>query len=217
MTVTQLVALIDKLYPNAISTDDKISYMNMAQAGLSPYFGLVCVDATVKTVVDQDEYSYPTGLTDASQILALDIATSATPTDRYQYTRYIKGNQDELYPGERCFFQTYSSVGVKKLGIYPIPSVVDLPIRIKYRKDLTLLLAASMSASPDFDARYHDMLAVYAVHMICTIGASSDPIQADIYMQKYNDALNEIWRQQMSEEGEYPSKRKDNAQWRTTR
>lgn len=214
MTVAQLLALVDILYPNAESANTKIAFMNMAQDELSQYFGLTVDDSTLVTVAGTDSYAFPTGLEDVSQIIALDIGTKAIPNNRFDYNRYVQGSRDEVPVGSKYYFQIQDVNGAKTLGIYPEPQEAGLPIRIRYNKKLPELLVTSLGSSPAFDSRFHDILAHYACHMLCSMGASPDSIQADAFMRKYDDGLHEMWKVKMLEKKISKNKKNDNAQWR---
>lgn len=216
-TTQQLLALVDAIYPNGEATATKILFMNQAQAELSPYFGTVVEDNTLSTVANQDSYSLPTGLSDVSQIMSLGVGTKATPDNRYDYVKYDIITRDDYPQGSCVYFQTVSSTGVKKIVLQPTPSTSGFPIRIRYRKALTDLSATSLTSSPDFDSRFHYLLAYYTAHMICSIGASPDVIQANAFMQKWESGLNELWKLKMQEEVIAPTFRKDNRHWRTGR
>jgi hypothetical protein len=246
------------MYPNVVSTADKVMYMNMAQDEISPYMGLIVEDTTLATIDGTDAYAYPTGLTDISQILSLAIAntyknyvaltayvvgdtvmyqgraydcildsTGNLPTNatywsvigsaRYNFYKY-KQNYSETNPdSDFGYYQIYSSTGGKKLCITPIPDATGYQILIRYRKKLTDLSASSMSAEPDFDSRWHDMLAFYACHMICTIGSSPDSIQADMFMRKFDDSLKSLWKFKNTSDNKTKSIRRDNTQWHKCR
>ena len=216
MNVNQLLTMIDSVYPSAVSATDKVAFMNMAQDELSKNFGIVVVDSSLKTAVGQDEYTYPTGLKDLSQIQLLEIGNTTTPT-RYDYMRYYVDYASSSPPVGYRFFQITSSTGAKSLGISPIPDVVDLPIRITYRKKLTNLDPSTLAQVPDFDERCHDLLVYYACHMICSIGASPDGIQADVFMQKYQSSLSGLWRLRVEENRKNPTVPRDNSAWRRRR
>lgn len=216
-TVQQLLSMIDLMYPNALSNTDKIMFMNMGQTELSPYFGIIVEDATLSTVAGQDAYAFPTGLSDVAQILSLGVATSATPTTRYGYVKYDIITRDDYPQGSNVYFQSVSTTGVKKLVIQPSPSTSGYPIRIRYRKALTDLSSTALSSSPDFDSRFHMLLAYYACHMICSIGASPDVLQANNFMQKWESGIDELWKFKLQEEVSSPTYRRDNPQWRGMR
>lgn len=253
-TVTQLIALIDAMYPNVVSTADKVTYMNMAQDEVSPYMGKIVEDTTLATIDGTDAYAFPTGLTDISEIVSLAVAntyknyngstgyvvgdtvmylgkayncilasTGNLPTNatywtligsaRYNYYQY-KQNYSETNPDSNFgYYQIYSSAGAKKLCINPIPDTTGYQILIRYRKKLTDLSASSMSAEPEFDSRWHDMLAFYACHMICAIGASPDSVQADMFMRKFDDSLRSLWKFKATTDNMTKSIRRDNSQW----
>jgi len=214
--VQELINAIDDIYPNAMSNATKVRYMNMAMRGLSPYFGLVAEDDSLLTVADQDYYTFPTGITDVSQIIDFAVGTSTSPSTRYDYTKYYLSKRDDDPMIENSYFQIIDSTGAKKLCIYPIPTMDDLPIVIRYHKALTELSATSLTAEPEFDSRFHDLLVFYGVHQICATGPSPDTLQADIYMQKYDEMLAALWKFQMEQESGQNNKRRDNRQWHKT-
>lgn len=212
-TVQQLISSVDRWYANNFNDTDKVAFFNEAQDELSPYFGNVVEDNTLVTVADQDSYAFPTGLTDVYQIISMGIAGEATPDTRYSYSKYDIITRDDYPEGTHAYFQTVSVAGVKKLVIQPTPMTSGFPIRIRYRKPLTLLSATSLGSSPDFDSRYHDILVWYACHAIAASGSSPDTIQADMFMQKFENAVEEIWHFQLTNEVKSPIRRRDNRHW----
>lgn len=215
-TVQALLNAVDDIYPNAMSNATKVRYMNMAVRGLSPYFGLIAEDNSLVTVEDQDAYSFPTGISDVAQIIEFAVGTQATPSNRYDYTKYYLSKRDDDPMIGDSYFQIVDSNGDKKLCIYPVPTTADLPIVIRYHKQLTELSADNLSAEPEFDSRFHDLLVFYCIHQICASGSSPDTLQADIYMQKYDDMLAALWKFQMEKESSQKNKRRDNRQWHRT-
>lgn len=216
-TVQKLLNAIDDIYPNAMSNETKVRYMNMAMRGLSPYFGLVVEDNSLVTVIDQDAYNFPAGINDVAQIIRLAIGTQEVPGTRYGYVQYYLSKRDDDPMIENSYFQIIDSTGAKKLCIYPVPTIADLPIVIRYHKALTELSATSLNVEPEFDSRFHDLLVFYCVHQICATGPSPDTLQADIYMQKYDDMLAALWKFQMEQDSSQKNRRRDNRQWHKSR
>ena len=213
MNVGQLIASINRDYPNAVSNTDKVAYMNEAQNFLSPYFGVIVEDDSLTTVVDQDSYTFPTGLTDVYEIISLAIANQATPSSRYDYTQYHLSKSEENPMATFSYFQIIDSTGAKKLAIYPAPTIVALKIIIRFRKKLTDLDENLLTASPDFDSRFHSMLAYYCCHRICQAGSSADESAANVWMQKYDYARQEMRKFYMEQEKGQRKRGRDNRQW----
>lgn len=213
MNLQSLLVLTDSLYPNAESDSNKVAFMNLALNDLTKFFGLIVTDVSLTTVDGQDEYTFPTGLLDVSQIILLDIETQATPDNRYDYTRYVKGYSLDMHQTGHSYFQAQSSAGVKSLILYPAPDVTGLNVRIRYRKQLTSLSSTDLTASPEFDPAFHDALAFYCVHTLCSIGPSADEGQANFYMQKYKSVVGQIGRAASEEKNRHPIKPKENRQW----
>ena len=217
MIVSKLLALVDDMYPNVATTETKIEFMNLAQSELSPYFGIVVEDSTLVSVADQDSYAYPTGLTDISQIIGVFIENQATPSDRYDYTEYKKRQDYQNPQSANGYYQIINSTGAKKLCLYPAPDTSSLAIIIRYKKALTDLTASNLAASPEFDSRFHDLLAIFCCHMICSIGSSPDAFQADMFMQKFESGKDALWKFQMEQDTKSKHKRRDNPQWHKAR
>lgn len=213
MTYQQIMTRIKELYPHGEQISTIIAHINAGQDDLAHYFGKTIVDSSLSTVVDQDEYAFPAGIEDVSQIKFLDIGNSATPVDRFDYVRYTYIEQEYGRPMGSSFYQVVDSSGDKTLGLYPVPSVASLPIRITYQKKLTEATASTLATEPEFDSRYHDLLVYYACHLICSSGASPDTIQADSFMQKYEEGLEELWRNKMEKTVAAPPKMRDNRTW----
>ena len=212
-TVSTLIKLADDMYPNAISTENKVDYMNMAQDELARKLGIIVEDTTLVTVASQDEYTYPTNIKDISDIISLAVASSTSPSDRYDYTKYYVSRSEQNPAADLSYFQIVDSTGAKSLVLYPAPTTSGYTIIIRYRKRLARLSASILTATPEFDERYHHILALFCAHMICSVGASPDAYQADMFMQKYKSALDELWDDTTRERVKNKKVRKDNGQW----
>lgn len=310
MTIQQLIVLVDAMYPSGESDTIKVAYMNMAQAELSEYFGLIAEDTTLNTVADNDTLTLPTGIADVSQIISFDVSNSPPDTDaivttatmkvgtytiaaqpgyparisvthttagsadtlgtitiagtvggeatteaitpiagstvygskyftaitsvtgsgwvtdgtadsitvgisvdRYDVTEYMQAHINDAPYSGHIYYQIYSSAGVKSIVLYPAPSETGCNIRIRYRKALTDLSSTSLSSSPDFDSRFHDMLALYCCFMIASTGASPDTTQANRFAQQYAERVTELWKHKMMTEQVSLKRRRDNVQW----
>ena len=217
MDVTALLAHVDSLYDSEESDAIKVSFMNLALEDLYPYFGPIMTDNTLVTVADQDNYALPTGIEDVSDIISLGIGNQATPSDRYDYTRYhlSKVNEDPMI--WNSYYQIYDDAGDKQICLYPIPSTDDLPISIRYRARIPELSVSITTDEPAFDSKYHSMLAYYCAKMLCTIGSSPDESQANAFMAMYDEKLNELWRKAMDDEIENPANDGANHQWKSAK
>ena len=217
MNTQELLNLTNRMYANAESDTTKISYMNMALDSLSSDFGLIVDDGTLETVADQDDYTLPTGLEDISQIIKLAIANQITPSSRYDYTAYCLSKRDENPMIANSYYQLIDGTGTKAIALYPAPTITGLKIIIRYHKKLTLLTETNLSFVPEFDSRFHNMLALYCCHMICAAGTSPDVIQANMFMQKYDASLSELWKYQLEMDKGQNNKKRDNPQWHRNR
>ena len=215
MTIQNLIDLAKQMYApiTAVSDAFKVGYMNMAVKELSPHFGLVAEDRSLVTVADQDEYDYPTGIDDVSQIISIAIANSETPTSRYDYTRYYLSKGEDHPMQYNSFFQIMDESGNKKFVLYPAPALDDLPIAIRYNKKLAVLSTTVFTGSPEFDDRFHEMLAVYACYKAASEGPSPDAYQADHFKQEYDEMMVRLWKVKMLEGNKQNLKIKSAKHW----
>jgi len=216
-TTQQLLTLVDNMYPNSMSNSVKIAYMNMALDELSPYFGLNIEDDSLATVADQDSYAIPSGINDITEIYSFAVANQATVSSRYDFTEYKKAYRETNPVSELSYFQIVSSTGTKKLVITPVPTVSGYAIIIRYKKAVPQLSVVNLTESPEIDSRFHDLLALYACHMICASGASPDVVQANMFMQKFDDGMRNLRKFYSRQDDNTRMRRRDNPQWRRYR
>lgn len=133
--------------------------------------------------------------------------------DRYDFTRYERGYSDVEHARGHTYYQVYTSAGVKSLVIYPAPTEDNRVIRIRYRKKLAALSTTVFTGSPEFDSRFHDILAIYAAYRIASKGPSPDREQANHFAAEYDERLTELWKYSLVSGGKSLKKRTDNRQW----
>jgi hypothetical protein len=214
MTLQEILTMIEDAYPNAATNTVKIRHINTALSYLSARrFGPLVEDITTLTVVDQESYTFPTGLEDVEDIDYLAVSSTSAPANRYEYAEYKRGYSDDNPNSGMCYFQTVTSAGLKKLALYPIPTEANLKIMIRYNKKMTVQLSTALTFVPEFDSRFHELLAYYAIHMIAAAGPSADYGPSNFYLAKYNESIYELTRLQMKREQNAGSDRKDNDHW----
>jgi hypothetical protein len=156
-----------------------------------------------------------TSVTGASWITngTADNITVGVSQNRYDFTRYSVANIDDTKLSGNVIYQVYTSAGVKSLVVYPTPTTTGCNIRIRYKKDLTVLSESSTSVSPDFDSKFHDILAIYAAMMICGSGASPDIVQYNHFLETYTNRMTDLWKYTMGQSKISLKRRGDNKQW----
>jgi len=167
------------------------------------------------TVYSTKYYSEITSLTSAGWVINAgnDTIKVGVKSSRYNTQRYPIGFSDDKPFVSKCVYQVYSSAGVKSIIVYPAPTLSGLPIIIRYKKKLTELSATKLSAEPEFDSRYHDMLATYACYEICANGASPDTTQANRFAAEYDARISQIWKASTTEKIVAPRKPRCNKGW----
>lgn len=214
MTFQEIINRINTYYPHGESTATVIDLINNAQSEISNYIGKLITFEAFTTIANQDEYAMPVGINDISEIKYIDISTTPTPTTRYDYMRYEYAPMDDIIPKMYSYTQVYDPIGTKSIVLYPIPIEAGRKVRITYRKKLANCTVATLNTAPEFDERFHNMIVYYCCYMICSSGPSPDTIQADAFKLKFEEAVNDIWRLNMTQEIESPRTRKDNDFWR---
>lgn len=215
MTIQQILNMVDEIYPNPVSPATKISFLNTAMGDMAREYGRMKEDVSTKTVVGQEEYSLPSDCIDFSHVEALWVSTTTTPTKDSDYQVYVRG----FYNDNPKSSYTYYAIGdteahaVQTFGLTPIPTVVDLPIVIRYRSRNDSYTVLDLAEEPDIDSRWHDALAYYIVHMCASIGTIPDAAIANFWGDKYNDSIQNYKMAQNRKEQVAPKRRKDNPQW----
>jgi hypothetical protein len=142
-----------------------------------------------------------------------DTITVGVSLDRYDFNRYAIAYIDDEEPTGNSIYQVYTSAGVKSLVIHPTPTITGLNIRIRYHRGLTALSESSTSVSPDFDSRFHDILALWGAYRVCSDGASADREQSNHFLEEYNNRVTDLWKFMMETTQVSLRHRRDNKQW----
>jgi hypothetical protein len=71
----------------------------------------------------------------------------------------------------------------------------------------------TINDSPEFDSRFHVMLAFYAAYMLASSGSSPDVIQANHFAEIYEKYHVDLWKDKNTKEIQLPRKPRDNKQW----
>lgn len=216
-TITEQPTAPSRLSFTHVSDGATDTLGTIALVGVS---GGVAVSETITPVADSTVYStyyYDeiTSVTGADWVVDgdADSLSIGTKNSRYDTQRYPIGYRNDKPFSARCIYQAYSSAGVKSLVIYPAPVVAGLPIMIRYKKPLTALSSTSLTASPEFDSKYHHMLAIYACYAIAASGSSPDTIQANRFSAEYDGLVQQLWRDGAIKKINSPKQRKDNRTW----
>lgn len=215
MTLAEILQKIDARYPNAVSISDKIHYLNLAQYDISKFFGRYIEDITsLTTVATQERYDYPTNLGDISDIIMLEISTTATPAEDSDYVEHSLGSMVDKSRSGNVYYDAFQTVGgVRQIGIFPIPDTTGYIFRIRYLKPFAELVQTDLTAEPEFDVRYHDALISYACYKIAASTSFPDETMANIFSSEWESSLDEIYRFYGHQRAASPRKRRDNRWW----
>lgn len=212
------VALEVVLADSAATVAGKIRVALAADSSIAAFFEVGGTGAYVTlTAIDPAENDSTMDIavtdTDGTGVVVAADTDNTTALTRDEYTSYVVGFQDDSTRSGKNYFQIVDSSGNKTIGLYPTPTESGLQVRIRYYKSITALSASSMSAQPEIDSRFHEMLAYYAVHQIAAKGASPDKDQSNYYLSKYLSVRGEYVRLRQQQEIEHPSDRRDLSHW----
>ena len=131
------------------------------------------------------------------------------------YQVYSLGSQNEN-PKVRYTYYDMGSTNaqaVQSFGISPIPTIDDLPIKIRYRSYNIAYSVMDMNAMPDIDPRWHNALSYFIVYMVASAGPIPDASIANFWSTRYEESIQSYKMTQIRKEQVAPKRRRDNAQW----
>lgn len=155
--------------------------------------------------------------TDSTGVIFSSSTDSSVALLRSQYIKYNVGYADDEVMSGNCYFQTVDSSGVKKIALNPIPGAAGYRVMIRYNKKMTALAVDALTAAPEFDDRFHDILAYYAIKSLAGASQSPDTTPHNYWAQMYEAGKRGLWKLRMSRNAIAGSDRRDNPHWNRRR
>ena len=206
-TVQQIIDFAERFYPKGelISDANKVSDLNAIQSDVFITLKKLKNDYTIHeffTVADDPFYDLPSDarIEDIFKVEVSDDVLDLT-TSEYNYA----GIGDEVSIGN---FYGRGTAGLMFLfnNGYPI-NITGLAVRLYYYARPTLLSSSILSAVPDLDVDYHDLLKFKLIQMMASQGHDPDFEVADHWQQEYDFKLGKIMQNLSERNNNAPLKR----------
>ena len=213
MTVQEILNEIDTRYPNTISNAIKIGWMNLILKQIYKHIPSEHT-YTFTTVANQALYTLPDYIKIENITNPILITTSDTIIDtdttfhKYYYAGVIdtiEGNFGNKLSGYRFYSATYN--GLNQIGIYPVPTETGLVGKFVYKKYPTTLSEENLSAEPDIQEEWQEILIYECIIKAALSGNNPDTDIANIYIPLRNAIMRDIIDVKYQKEPEYKSTR----------
>lgn len=162
-TVQQLLDTINTTYRNSYSTSQKIEWMDTVQRQIFQLVRHEAIPYNFVTVSDFAYYSLP-GDCDPMGIKQITIETGVG-TGSYRDLRFVSVESNEHVDSSTEF---YSVEANQNLFINPLPNAdtAGRNVYMYYNKRPAALSSANLSATPDLEADFHELLIIGTIERI---------------------------------------------------
>lgn len=189
-TTGQLLAAIDKLYPNTLSAADKVDFMNDELRETSrelPIEGIFSfITVANNSIISLPVYIPVDGIMDPILITTVDtVIGSGTVFDEYHFARLSDGLSGHKY--YRADF-----AGLNNIGIYPVPTVSGLIGMFIYEGKAQPLSAVALDTKPGIQGEWVNLLKWKCLQRIAQAGDSPDVEMANNYQAEYNELYDKM-------------------------
>lgn len=198
-TVQQLLDDINLRYKNSLTTAQKIYWMNRVQKEIFQEAPHEAPPYYFTTVDRQSFYPLPSDC-DPDDIIKVTIETKPG-SNEYDPLTYKEFSSDEIVSAQDKFYTTYD----RNIYINPQPTTetAGRKVYIYYNKKPAELSETNLSASPDLQEAYQDLL-VYGT-IISIAEANEDVAMVNNYVGKYNALLRKLQLEKLHKMPKYPS------------
>lgn len=198
-TVQQLLTDIDIRFPNAISDEQKIYWMNRVQAEIfqdakheaPPYYFSLAESASF--------YELPSDCETEDIIKAL--METSLASGEFRLIPYREFASTDSVASSEVFYTTFNNA----IYLNPVPTATTAGVKVYlyYYKSPAEINTSSLSSSPDLDKNYQDLL-VYGV-LAKVAQANLDVSMANNYISEYNTLLRRLQLEKLHKMPKYPS------------
>lgn len=205
-TVQQLINDIDNRLPNSFDNDFKVNAMNEVMRKIFKYLNAKDI-YQFATIKNQSTYSLASNIV-FDEILTVEMADDLTVTSSTTFTSYgYKGLDEEMT--DNSYYDALNGL----IGLYPVPTTTGYTVNIIFEKRPTLLSASDLTATPEINEDYHDLLKFYTLSVIAKSGHNPDVQLANNYMTDYNNIWFLMRKDSDEKKMKNPIKAKANRWW----
>ncbi len=196
-TVTQFLADVDIVCPNAYTPAQKIIWINEGVRTLYPMIGVIDLHI-MNTVADQYIYELPVDIDfDAIKAVTIGQDTESTGVITAQIEYFPVFGDEQLKA--RSYFKPVEG----KIGFYPCPDEANHKIRIRYQKKG----ADVVSGTSNIEVRKDYVPALKCFVMDKISVAQGDIAQANNFRNDYNAEIARLKMNRFAKDGKYPTTR----------
>lgn len=190
MTLTQIIAYVNRKYPNQETDANKVLDLDMIHKDVFMKIRKLSNDYVIyqdATVADQSFYNLPTGCR-VEDIVRLDVETGVD-TEIYDTFEYA-GIKDTI-TDRKVYLRAEEGTYAMFDNEDPI-AVTGKNIMMYYYPRPTTLLSSTMSQVPDLDTDYHSVLCYLLIVEMANLGHNPDTEIADYWQKKADEMMNQI-------------------------
>jgi hypothetical protein len=212
-TLKEIVNDIKTRLPDSFTNADKVRWINNKLDKIWPHIVAFGKDTSLKTVVDQEEYTLPSGIRlehiDMLRISQDETVTADTIWDTYFYKRLNESASGKYY------FDAYGG----KIGLHPIPDVADLPIELtaKTKPDKFVVDDSDSITDVDLDDIMDPDIQEIFVYDCMSIIAENPPYEdaarAKYFKNKADEIFDLILENELKFKIRYGNKARPNSWW----
>ena len=182
MTLQEILNDIDLRFRNSFTTAQKVAWMNMVQRQIFTKVPHEAVPYTFPTVTDQAWYPLPADCKPKG-IRRIEIETSAA--DDYEELPYMDLNANVSDT------ESFYSLIQQTMYINPVPDTTTAgrDVYIYYYKSPTELSATALTATPDLETEYQELLVLGTLKRIAQ--ARKDVVMVNNYGADYDELFDE--------------------------
>ena len=192
MTLQEILNYVDRKKPNSETNANKVIDLNKLQLEIFTKLNALTYNvsmATDTTVADQVEYDLPTNC----RIENVRFIEVETEEDSGEYDKYLyDGPQETLLSYGKIFKRGSTNLKYSLLDEQDYLGTADLTIRVYYYPRPSLLSVGTLSAVPDLEVEYHNLLCYGLIVELCNQGNYPDVEMANYYQSKFDEFLGDV-------------------------
>lgn len=197
-TIRQVIADIDRRFPNTYTNEDKIFWINDSMKQI--FTDLAIPEFySFGTIRGQNLYVLPDNCTmeNIKNVEMSENAKSSTNED-YGNFRSLRFALRDKNMYERSYFDATNGM----IGLYPTPEKSGYKINIYYNKRPKMI--TSLDDYIELDDRYASLITYLVIRIIAMSGHNPDTEIANQYTLEYNTLIQEAREAKYEEQQKYP-------------
>ena len=200
-TIRQIIADIDRRYPNTYSNEDKIYWMNDA---MKQIFTDIAIPEfySFSTIRGQNLYVLPEDCT-MEHIKNVEMSEKAKSVTNSDYGTFysLQNSLRDRNMHKKSYYDATNGM----IGLYPIPDKSGYKINVYYNKRPKMI--TSLDDYIELDDRYSSLVTFLVIRTIAMSGHNPDVEIANQYTLEYNTLLQDARESKYEDHQKYPRTR----------